>query len=63
MANVFTRVPAFFREVRVELTKVSWPTRKDLLGATRIVILTTALLTIFIAIVDFVLTWVIKKAF
>jgi len=56
MANFFTRVPVFVSEVKVELSKVSWPTRKELLGATQIVILTTAILTAYIGVLDFLLS-------
>ncbi|HAJ57394.1 MAG TPA: preprotein translocase subunit SecE [Candidatus Omnitrophica bacterium] len=56
MVNVFTKIPVFFREVKIELTKVSWTTRKELFGATWIVILTTAILTAYIGILDFFLS-------
>jgi len=56
MANVLARVPVFFGEVKTELTKVSWPTRKELVGATWIVIVVTAILTAYIGILDFLLS-------
>lgn len=56
MANVLAKVPAFFGEVKAELIKVAWPSRKDLLGATWIVIIVTALLTLYIGALDFILT-------
>ncbi len=56
MANVLAKVPVFFSEVKAELIKVAWPSRKELLGATWIVIIVTALLTLYIGALDFLLT-------
>jgi preprotein translocase subunit SecE len=56
MANFVARVPVFFQEVRTELTKVSWPSRKELMGATWIVILTTTILTLYIGVLDYLLS-------
>jgi preprotein translocase subunit SecE len=50
------KIKKFLTEVKVELTKVSWSTRKELIGATWIVILTTGFLGVFIGIVDFALS-------
>jgi preprotein translocase subunit SecE len=56
MANVIARLPVFFREVKIELTKVSWPSRRELVGATWIVIVVTAILTTYIGVLDFLLS-------
>lgn len=56
MANILAKIPIFFGEVKIELTKVSWPSRKELLGASWIVIITTGILTAYIGILDFVLS-------
>jgi preprotein translocase subunit SecE len=56
MANILTKIPEFVREVKAELLKVSWPTRKELVGATMIVITTTAILTAYIGVLDFLLS-------
>jgi preprotein translocase subunit SecE len=50
------KVKKFVSEVTVELKKVSWSTRKDLLDATWIVLLSSVLLGIFIGGTDFVLS-------
>jgi len=50
------KVQKFISEVAVELKKVSWSTRKDLIDATWIVILSSFLLGIFISGSDFVLS-------
>ena len=50
------KIHKFISEVTVELKKVSWSTRKELIDATWIVIISTAFLGIFISGTDFVLS-------
>ena len=47
------RIPQFFREVQQELKKVSWSSRKELLGATWVVIFATFALALYIGSIDF----------
>jgi preprotein translocase subunit SecE len=47
------KIQNFFSEVAVELKKVSWPTRAELLEATWIVIASTFFLGLFIGATDF----------
>ncbi len=47
------RIVQFFREVRVELGKVVWPTRREALKITGIVILFCAVVAIFLGSIDF----------
>jgi preprotein translocase subunit SecE len=49
-----TGVRQFLREVRLELKKVDWPTRKELITYTIVVLVTIVVLTAFVAGVDFV---------
>jgi len=51
---MFKRIKKFLIEVKEELKKVSWPTKEELVGATRVVIVLTSLLAIFIGIIDFI---------
>jgi preprotein translocase subunit SecE len=46
----------FLKEVRAELGKVAWSTRQELIGSTTVVIVTTFLLSIFIGLIDVVLS-------
>ena len=43
----------FFREVRVELGKVVWPTRREALKMTGIVILFSVFVSLFLGIADY----------
>ncbi len=46
----------FISEVIVELKKVSWSTKQELIDATKVVIVSSLLLGLFIAGADFVLS-------
>ncbi|MCX5687553.1 MAG: preprotein translocase subunit SecE [Candidatus Omnitrophica bacterium] len=43
-------------EVKVEMQKVSWSTKDELIGSTTVVIVSTLLLAMFIGMVDIVLS-------
>ena len=47
------RIVQFFREVRIELGKVVWPTRREALKITGIVILFCTIVAVFLGAVDF----------
>lgn len=49
---MFGKIKNFFTEVKVELGKVSWSTRQELIGATTVVIVITLIMTVYIGIVD-----------
>jgi preprotein translocase subunit SecE len=50
----------FFREVRVELKKVTWPSRKETIASTSVVLITVFLVAFFLGIVDLGLSRLIK---
>ena len=50
----------FFREVRVELKKVTWPSRKETIASTSVVLITVFLVGIYLGIVDLGLSRLIK---
>ena len=47
----------FIRQVRTELDKVTWPSRKELIATTGSVIAMSALAALFFFVVDQVLAW------
>ena len=51
----------FLRESKVELKKVKWPTRKELLASTAVVIFLVILLSFFLGLIDFGLIKIIKN--
>jgi preprotein translocase subunit SecE len=53
---MFEKIKQFFKEVRFELTKVTWTTREELIYSTIIVIVVSLVLAVFIGVVDVVLS-------
>ena len=54
--NIIAKPINFIKEVRAELGKVAWSTREELLSSTLVVIVTTAIVAIFIGIIDLILS-------
>ncbi len=50
-----TQVRDFIKDVQVESTKVSWPTRNELRDSTIVVIIAVLLISAFVGLVDRVL--------
>jgi preprotein translocase subunit SecE len=46
----------FFRDVKVEVKKVVFPTREELIGSTWVVIITVIVISLFLGVVDLSLT-------
>jgi preprotein translocase subunit SecE len=42
----------FLREVKIELKKVTWPTRKQTMGSTVVVIILVMIISLFLGLVD-----------
>jgi len=53
-------VRTYLREVVVELKKVIWPSRKETLGSTAVVLVIVGLAAVFLGIVDLVLSRLVK---
>ena len=53
--KIFSNITKFVTEVKGEMQKVSWSDRNELIGSTGVVIISTALLAVFIGMVDMVL--------
>jgi preprotein translocase subunit SecE len=51
----------FLADAKVELKKVTWPTRKELLSTTAVVIILVILIAFFLGIVDLGLVKIIKN--
>ena len=61
--NVFTRAIQFLREVKIELKKVTWPTRKQTTGSTLVVIVLVMIISAFLGIVDVGLSGLVRAIF
>ena len=58
---MFKKLINFFREVRQEMKKVTWPTRREISGSTSVVIVSVLIVSIYLGIIDTVLQWVMMK--
>lgn len=54
------KIVNFLREVRAEMQKVTWPTREELMGSTGVVLMTMLILSTFIGVADFTLSYLLK---
>ena len=50
--NFVQKSTQFLREVKIELKKVTWPTRKQTMGSTMVVIILVAIISAFLGLVD-----------
>jgi preprotein translocase subunit SecE len=50
----------FLREVKIELKKVTWPTRKQTIGSTAVVIVLVLIISLFLGVVDIGLSNLIR---
>jgi preprotein translocase subunit SecE len=50
------KVKEFFREVQVETKKVVFPSKDELIGSTWVVIITVIIISLFLGIIDLVLS-------
>jgi preprotein translocase subunit SecE len=58
--QVLDKIRNFFVEVAGELKKSSWPTRKDLIDSTIVVVITVIVLGLFVSMADLVFTQVVR---
>ena len=58
--NILQKGIQFLREVKVELKKVTWPSRKQTLGSTLVVIILVMIISLFLGAVDIGLSGIIR---
>jgi preprotein translocase subunit SecE len=61
--SLVARTAEFLKEVRVEATKVSWPSRKELRDSTIVVIVMTLIMAFIIFILDQILNLGLRQLF
>ncbi|MDI6604425.1 MAG: preprotein translocase subunit SecE [Thermoanaerobacteraceae bacterium] len=60
MADETKKIGKFFREVKAEMKKVIWPTKKDVLVYTEAVLVVMILFTMLIFVADTLFTYLLK---
>ena len=58
--NNLSMTAQFLREVKVELKKVTWPSRKQTLGSTAVVLVLVLLVSLFLGLVDLGLSNIVR---
>lgn len=53
--RIWQRIRQFFKEIRAEVKKVTWPTKEEVKVLTLVVVLFVFIFTAFIGIVDLIL--------
>ena len=60
MWALYEKAVQFFRDVRSELRKVTFPTRKETMASTVVVLIAVFAVSMYLGVVDFVLSIVIR---
>ena len=55
---MWNKLTNFIKDVRAEFSKVSWPTREDLVSSTGVVLVFSAIFAVFIGIFDLIISFV-----
>jgi preprotein translocase subunit SecE len=53
---VFNRIKEFFKEVKIELKKVVFPGKDEVIGSTKVVVVLVLIIAIFLGLVDMLLS-------
>lgn len=56
---MLNKVKDFFKEVKVEIKKVVFPSKEELVGSTWVVIITVIIISIFLGVIDLGLTKIV----
>jgi preprotein translocase subunit SecE len=59
---MLNRIREFFREVKIEIKKVVFPAKDELIGSTWVVIITVIVISLFLGIVDLGLSKLVRMA-
>ena len=58
---MFEKIRKFLGEIVAEMKKVTWPTREELKESTKLVIIATFVVTLFVGLVDQILSLLIRR--
>jgi preprotein translocase subunit SecE len=60
VSSLFGRISEFFKDVRGELKKVSYPSRTETIGSTTVVLILVFILGIFLSVMDVILVKAVR---
>jgi preprotein translocase subunit SecE len=58
---MFEKIRKFLSEIAAEMKKVTWPTREELKESTKLVIIATIVVTLFVGLIDQILSLIIRR--
>lgn len=58
---MFEKIAKFFGEIKAEMKKVTWPTRDELKESTKLVVIATFVVTLFVGFIDQILTLIVRR--
>ncbi len=59
--NIFSKISNFLKEVKIELKKVTWPTKQETIRFTLLVVGVSAGVAIFLGGLDFLFSFILSK--
>ncbi len=59
---MFERIKNFFREVKIEIKKVVFPSMEEVKGSTKVVIVMVLIIAIFLGLIDLLLSKLVGMA-
>lgn len=54
------RIKQFFRDVKIEIKKVVFPSKDELVGSTWVVLITVFIISMYLGVIDMGLTEIVK---
>lgn len=61
MTKIWRAIGEFLSDVKAELKKVSFPSRKETLGSTTVVIIFCVIMSLYLSVVDSFLVWLVAR--
>lgn len=58
--NIFINIISFFKEVKVEMKKVNWPTKKETMGDTIAVVIISLIVAFFLGGLDLIFSKILN---
>jgi len=58
---MFEKIRKYLGEIVAEMKKVTWPTREELKESTKLVIIATFVVTLFVGLVDQLLSLIVRR--
>ncbi len=59
--NLLSKITTFLKEVKMEIKKVNWPTKKETLRYTLIVIIVSIMVAVVLGSLDYIFTIFLEK--